>query len=239
MICLCVNPKISSAEPGMPSTTLWGTYLYLQSRTGCSHTQAGPAQERVPCICRSRAQQSLAEWHHLSLKGEPKCQPAQGDKEHPGEGHKGSTDEQRLALLPQGSQLGPLLNFSQHSSIENYSKLLTSIWQSWHQQRQSKALLSSFMSWRIWLWGDKGPAEHVGSITRVSRVAPLSLWRCILGLATRASIWKYQWLVKMCLFWIFKKSSIILQGETVSVSLPVSFWSWSSYVHMQHPGSSH
>lgn len=48
MICLCVNPQISSAKPGMPTTSLWGTYLYLQSRTGCTHTQAGPAQEREP-----------------------------------------------------------------------------------------------------------------------------------------------------------------------------------------------
>lgn len=166
-----------------------------------THRQGQP--RRVPWICRSRAQQSLAEWHHLRLKGEPKCQSAQGDKEHPREGHKGGTDEQHLALLPQGSQLGPLLNFSQHSSIENYTKLLTSIWHSWHQQRQSKALLSSFISWRIWLWGDKGPAEHVGSITCVNKVVSLSRWRCILSLARRASIWKYQWLVKMCLFRFF------------------------------------
>lgn len=201
MICLCVNPKISSAKPGMPTTTLWGTYLYLQSRTGCSHIQT------ISWICRSRAQQSLAEWHHLNLKGEPKCQPAQGDKEHPAEGHKGGTDEQCLALLPQGSQLGPLLNFSQHNSIENYTKLLTSTWQSWNQQRQSKALLSSFMSWRIWLWETKAQQSMWGislpTLTRVSKVVPLCLWRCVLGLVTRTSIWKYQWLVKMCLFWIF------------------------------------
>lgn len=135
MICLCVNPRISLAEPGMPTRSLWGTDLYLQSRTRSSHTQAqaGPAQERE-CPGFAEAELSKAEWHHLGLKGEPKCQPAQGDKEHPGEGHKGGTDEQRLALLPQGSQLGLLLNFSQHSSIENYTKLLISIWQSWHQQ---------------------------------------------------------------------------------------------------------
>lgn len=179
---LCINnmlraywhlfkPKISWAALEMPHQRFTWWCRWRWERGWVQSGSAGPAQEQV---------QDLHKWAELGwmspLKAQRRAQvPAgAGTRRRGAQGHKGGTDEQR-------SQLGPLLNFfSTQCYWESYQATWyqclpptdlsgenITIWHLWRKQRQSKALLSSFISWRIWLWVDKGPrpAKHVGKTT--------------------------------------------------------------------------